>query len=191
MENQTTETAAIAPEAPRRLPVWVVVLAFLLLAAFMALIGWGLSRSMQGAILNGDHVPQFSMTSFNGNRFDTQAYAGKVIVVNFWASWCKPCEAEARELEQAYQKYKPDGDVVFIGLAYVDTEPNSLAYLQKFGVTYPNGPDLATKVSQMFRVTGVPETYIIDRQGRLAYSKKGPFSSTQEIISVVEEIRKK
>jgi cytochrome c biogenesis protein CcmG, thiol:disulfide interchange protein DsbE len=191
MENQTTETAAITSGTPRRLPVWVIILAFALLAGFMALIGWGLSRSMRGAILNGDHVPQFSMTSFSGDTFDTKAYAGKVIVVNFWASWCKPCEAEARELEEAYQQYKPDGDVVFIGLAYVDTEPNSLAYLKKFGVTYPNGPDLATKVSQMFRVTGVPETYIIDRQGRLAYSKKGPFSSKQEILSVVEEIRNK
>jgi cytochrome c biogenesis protein CcmG, thiol:disulfide interchange protein DsbE len=191
MENQTTETAPLSAAPARRLPVWVVIIAFLVLAGFMALIGWGLSRSMRGAILIGDRVPQFSLTSFDGKPFDTQEQAGKVIVINFWASWCKPCEAEARELEEAYQNYKPDGEVVFVGLAYVDTEPNSLTYLQKFGVTYPNGPDLATKVSQLFRVTGVPETYIIDRQGRLAYSKKGPFSSTQEIISIVEEIKKK
>jgi cytochrome c biogenesis protein CcmG, thiol:disulfide interchange protein DsbE len=191
MDDQTIETAPLTTAPPRRLPVWVIIIAFLILAGFMALIGWGLSRSMRGAILIGDRVPQFSVVSFDGKPFNTTDYAGKVIVVNFWASWCKPCEAEASELEEAYQKYKPGNDVVFVGLAYVDTEPNSLAYLQKFGVTYPNGPDLATKVSQMFHVTGVPETYIIDRQGRLAYSKTGPFSSTQEIISVVEGIIKK
>ena len=189
--NQIAEAAQPTASADRRLPVWVIMLAFLVLAGFMALIGWGLSRSMRGAILNGDPVPHFTMTTFGGESFDTASYAGKVIVVNFWASWCKPCEAEARELEEAYQYYKTDGDVVFVGLAYVDTEPNSLAYLKKFGVTYPNGPDLATRVSQMFRVTGVPETYIIDRQGRLAYTKKGPFSTTQEIIAVVDGVKNK
>ena len=188
MENNLTDSPSTAQTQPRRLPVWVIILAFLVLAGFMALIGWGLSRSMRGSIQVGDPVPEFSMTTFDGQTFTTSDYAGKVILVNFWASWCKPCEAEARELEEAYQFYKPGEEVVFLGLAYVDTEPNSLAYLDKFGVTYPNGPDLATKVSQMFRVSGVPETFIIDQEGRLAYFKKGPFSSTEEILSVLEGI---
>ncbi|RPJ40648.1 MAG: TlpA family protein disulfide reductase [Chloroflexi bacterium] len=172
----------------RHLPVWVIVLAFLALAGFMTLIGWGLSRSMRGSIAVGDKVPNFSLTTFDGKPFSSDQYAGKVVLVNFWASWCKPCEQEARELEEAYQQYKNKGDVVFVGLAYVDTEPNSLAYLEKFGITYANGPDLATKVSQMFRVRGVPETYVIDRQGRLAYVKIGPFSSTDEITAALEKV---
>ncbi len=189
MENLTTDAVDNPISRPRRLPVWVVVIAFLVLAGFMALIGWGLSRSMRGSILLGDPVPEFSMTTFDGQSFNTRDYKGKVIVVNFWASWCKPCEAEARELEEAFQHYRSQGsDVVFLGLAYVDTEPNSLAYLQKFGITYPNGPDLRTQVSQLFRVSGVPETFILDREGRLAYFKKGPFSSTNEIISVVDGV---
>jgi cytochrome c biogenesis protein CcmG/thiol:disulfide interchange protein DsbE len=175
---------------PRRLPVWVIFLAFVVLAGFMALIGWGLNRSMRGAIALGDSVPSFSMTTFDGSPINSGDYAGKVVVLNFWASWCKPCEQEARELEEAYQYYKPGGEVIFLGLAYVDTEPNSLAYLEKFGITYPNGPDLATKVSQMFRVRGVPETFIIDQSGNLAYFKAGPFQSTEEIISVVESVKK-
>jgi len=183
---------ADTPKSPetRRLPVWVIVLAFVILIAFMWLIGWGLKRSMRGSIVVGDQVPEFSFTTFDGKTINTSDYRGKVIVVNFWASWCKPCEQEARELEQAYQYYKPSGDVVFVGLAYVDTEPNSLEYLSRFGITYPNGPDLATRVSQMFRVTGVPETYIIDRQGKLAYSKAGPFLSLDEILSVVDNVAK-
>ncbi len=182
-ETSTTER--------RRLPVLVIVLAFVLLLGFMALIGWGLNRSMRGALSIGDPVPNFSMTTFSNQAINTNQFAGKVILVNFWASWCQPCAQEARELEEAYQHYKPGGQVVFIGLTYVDTEPNSLAYIQQYGITYPNGPDLATKVSQMFRVRGVPETYIIDRNGRLAYSKAGPFTSTDEIISVVDGILNK
>jgi len=111
-----------------------------------------------------------------------------VIVVNFWASWCKPCEQEAFELEEAWQFYKPRGDVVFLGVDYVDTEPEAKAFIQQFGLTYPNGPDLRTRISQMFRIQGVPETYIIDREGRLAFVKKGPFLSVNEIRGAVDPL---
>jgi cytochrome c biogenesis protein CcmG, thiol:disulfide interchange protein DsbE len=188
--TDTVNTESSATKS-RHLPVWVIILAFALLVGFMALIGWGLNRSMRGSIAIGDTVPGFAMTTFSGQPVDMSQYAGKVGLVNFWASWCKPCEQEAAELEQAYQHYKPDGKVVFLGLTYVDTEPNSLAYIQKFGITYPNGPDLATKVSQMFRVRGVPETFIIDQNGKLAYFKAGPFESTDEIVGIIDGILNK
>lgn len=172
----------------RRLSIWVIVLAFVLLTGFLALIAWGLSRSMSGPIQIGDKVPDIQMVTFDGKTVHSAELGGKVIVLNFWASWCKPCEQEARELESAYQHYKPGGNVVFLGLAYVDTEPNSLAYLKNFGITYPNGPDLRTTVSQMFRIRGVPETYVIGRDGRLRYIKIGPFESTDEILSALDPI---
>jgi cytochrome c biogenesis protein CcmG, thiol:disulfide interchange protein DsbE len=189
--NELEGSPVMVGRERRRLPVWVIVLAFAVLVGFMALIGWGLNRSMRGSIQMGDPVPSFTMATFDGKTIQTSDYAGKVIVLNFWASWCKPCEQEARELEEAYQHYKDGEDVVFLGLAYVDTEPNSLTYLSRFGVTYPNGPDLATKVSQMFRVRGVPETFIIDREGRLAYFKAGPFTTLDEILVVIDGILQK
>jgi cytochrome c biogenesis protein CcmG/thiol:disulfide interchange protein DsbE len=187
MDQQLTEDTLPAA-APRRLPVWVIVLAFALLVGFLALIAWGLNRSMAGPIQIGDTVPDITVTSFDGQTIHSKELAGKVIVVNFWASWCKPCEQEARQLEEAYQHFKPGGQVEFIGFAYVDTEPNSLEYLKKFGITYTNGPDLRTTVSQMFRIRGVPETYIIGRDGRLAYIEIGPFDTTEQIVSVIDPI---
>ena len=170
------------------LPVWAIALAFALLFGFLVLLALGLRNAQEGPIGIGQTVPDFELTSFDGTVYKTSDYSGKVIVVNFWASWCQPCESEAADLEKAWQYYKPSGDVIFLGVDYVDTEPEALAYLDKFGITYPNGPDLRTKISQMFRILGVPETYIIDRNGRLVYMKKGPFYNLNEITAAIDGV---
>jgi cytochrome c biogenesis protein CcmG, thiol:disulfide interchange protein DsbE len=184
MEDSTVEEA---PVQPRRLSPVVILVSFAVLLGFLGLIAWGLNRSMRGPITVGDNVPKIQMVTFDGKPINTSDYAGKVVVLNFWASWCKPCEQEAASLQEAYQTLDPSGKVVFLGLAYVDTEPNSLSYLKKFGITYPNGPDLRTTVSQMFRIRGVPETYIIDPNGKLAYAQIGPFESTDQIVSIIQK----
>lgn len=176
----------VQPAARKGLPTWVIILAFALLLGFLAMIGLGLRRAQSGPIVVGQQVPEINLTTFDGQEIDTRELTGKVIVLNFWASWCKPCEQEAAELEQAWQVYKDDGQVVFLGVDYVDTEPQALGYLQKFNISYPNGPDLGTKISQMFRIRGVPETYFINKQGQLAYVKIGPFASLQEITTVID-----
>ena len=115
---------------------------------------------------------------------------GNVVVINFWASWCKPCESEAADLEAAWRYYQPGGEVIFLGVDYVDTEPEARSYLAKFEITFPNGPDMGTKISQLFnRSLGVPETYIIDQEGTLRYVKIGPFSSVDELRAIIESVR--
>ncbi|HEX9012580.1 MAG TPA: TlpA disulfide reductase family protein [Anaerolineaceae bacterium] len=176
--------------APRRLPAWVVGIAFLALLAFLVMIGLGLKRAQQGPIIRGQDVPPIVLTAFDGTTVNTSDLKGKVVVLNFWASWCKPCEGEAAALESAWKDYQPGGQVVFLGVDYVDTEPEARAYLKQFNITYTNGPDLGTKISQMFRITGVPETYFIDRSGKLAYAQIGPFSTLAEIKSVIDPLLK-
>jgi cytochrome c biogenesis protein CcmG/thiol:disulfide interchange protein DsbE len=188
--SETNQPVTVS-ESPRKLPNVVIAVAFLVLIAFLAFLAFGLRRSMMGPITVGQSVPNFSLTTFDGQTIHTSELKGKVIVLNFWSSWCKPCEQEAADLERAWKRYQPGGEIVFLGLAYVDTEPNSLAYLKKFGITYPNGPDLATKVSQMFRIRGVPETYIIGKDGKLAYVKIGPFTSINEIVAAIESSARK
>jgi cytochrome c biogenesis protein CcmG/thiol:disulfide interchange protein DsbE len=136
----------------------------------------------------GQPAPDFSITTFDGQQYRLSDLRGKVIVVNFWASWCKPCEQEAADLETAWRYYQPGGNVVFLGIDWTDTEKNGLAYLARFGITYPNGPDLGTRISQAYRITGVPETYIIDRQGNLAYAKLSPFLSLGEIKAAIDPL---
>lgn len=184
-----TEIQEINPDATpksRSLPSWVIILAFAILLGFLTILALGLRRTQSGPIVIGQAVPPLQLTTFDGQVINTKDLAGKVIVLNFWASWCKPCESEAAQLEEAWQQYKPGGQVFFLGADYVDTEPEARAYLAKFQVTYPNGPDLGTRISQTFRIRGVPETYIIDRDGRLAFALFGPFQSTAEIVNAID-----
>jgi cytochrome c biogenesis protein CcmG, thiol:disulfide interchange protein DsbE len=191
-EQNPISLGAVPPPTGQKkgLPRWVVLAAFIILLAFLALIGWGLRRTQEGPITIGQSVPPFILTTFDGQKINTADLKGRVIVINFWASWCGPCEQEAVDMEQAWQDHKSGGQVVFLGVDYVDTEPQALAYLKKFKITYPNGPDLRTAISQLFRIRGVPETYIIARDGRLAGIKIGPFSSKAEIQAAIEPLLK-
>ena len=94
-------------------------------------------------------------------------------------------------MEAAWRAYQDNPDVLFVGADYVDTEPEARGYLKKFDITYPNGPDLGTRISQMFRIKGVPETYFIDRDGKLAYVQIGPFASESEIHAIIDPLLKK
>jgi cytochrome c biogenesis protein CcmG/thiol:disulfide interchange protein DsbE len=176
----------------RSVPTWVMVVAFVVLIGFLAIIALQLRRSQQGPIVLGQTVPPIKLTTFEGKTIVTTdpELKGKVIVLNFWASWCRPCESEAAELQQAWEYYQPGGQVVFLGIDYVDTEPEAKAYLAKYSITYPNGPDLGTRASQAFRILGVPETYIIDRSGKLVHKEIGPFQSLQQILAVIDPLLK-
>jgi cytochrome c biogenesis protein CcmG/thiol:disulfide interchange protein DsbE len=176
--------------AQKRQPVWFWVVCFILLAGFIALISAGYLKTSAGSINYGSHLPSFQLTTFDGTVVDSKK-PDTVILVNFWASWCKPCEDEAAALEQAWKKYESSGKVIFLGVDYMDTETQALRYLDVNPASYPNGPDAGGRISAAFRVRGVPETYIFDRNGLLVYSLKGPFKSADEIIAVIEPLLSK
>ena len=187
MTNLSPETTP-PPTLPARRIRWGVILAWLGVIALLALVATGLFRSSQGPVAIGQPVPNFTLTTFDGKQISLADLKGQVVVINFWASWCVPCEQEAADLEAAWQFYEPRGDVVFLGVNWTDTEPKALGYLTKFNITYPNGPDLGTRIADRYRITGVPETYIIDRNGLLAYKKFAPFVSVQEIKSAIDPL---
>ena len=181
--------------SPRRsLPIWSQVFIWSSLFTLLLIVGFGLKRSRQGTIQPGAQVPDFTLRLFSGYEYDGRAEVrlqdlrGKVVFINFWASWCKPCEQEALILEEGWTYYRPGGKVVFLGVDYVDTEPAARAFLGRFGNTYPNGPDLGTAISQMFRLQGVPETYVLDADGILRFVKIGPFASVEELKAAVDPL---
>jgi len=182
-------------KAGPRIPLGTQVIIWLVLVGLLVLIALGLRKASNPIIAIDSQIPDFSLELFDGYQHEGRSVLslaslrGNIVVINFWASWCKPCESEAADLEAAWQIYQPTGNVTFVGIDYVDTEPEALSYLAKFDITYPNGPDKGTNISQLFnRNLGVPETYFLDRDGILRYIKIGPFSSVNEIITIIDSI---
>ncbi|MCL4247706.1 MAG: TlpA family protein disulfide reductase [Anaerolineae bacterium] len=125
-----------------------------------------LARQSAGQPTSGV-APDFSLTTFDGQELRLSDLRGKVVFINFWASWCGPCRDEAPELRAAWEQYQVRDDVIFIGIAYADRDERSLEFLDEFGITYPNGPDLGTRISDMYAIRGVPESFVIGKDGKI------------------------
>jgi cytochrome c biogenesis protein CcmG, thiol:disulfide interchange protein DsbE len=156
---------------------WDAILIWGGVFALLAILGWGLLQTFNSPPT--DVAPGFEMRFYDGYHWDEKAVAhlddmqGQIVVLNFWASWCVECRLEADLLEQAWRDYRDQG-VVFVGIAYVDTEQHANQYLEEFGITYPNAPDLRIAISRQYKITGVPETFFIDRDGRIVRHIIGP-----------------
>lgn len=163
-------------EKPRVRWGWWIVIG--VVAALLVLTGIQLVNTQRGQVARGQPAPDFTVTSFDGTPFGGETFQlsqarGKVVLVNFWASWCLPCREEAAALEAVWQMYR-DRDFVLVGLAWSDTERESLNFIREFNQTYRNGPDLGTRAGQAYRIQGVPETFLVDKDGRIAWVKIGP-----------------
>jgi cytochrome c biogenesis protein CcmG/thiol:disulfide interchange protein DsbE len=116
---------------------------------------------------NPNAAPDFTINVWNGSpgeKIHLAALKGKPIVINFWGSWCIPCQAEAPILSAAAKTYAAQG-VVFIGIAFQSPEPDGKAFIQKHDVTYPCGPDPSGDILTSYGITGLPQTILIDRSG--------------------------
>ncbi|GJM42721.1 MAG: hypothetical protein DHS20C20_30030 [Ardenticatenaceae bacterium] len=178
------EEAVVSDEPARRLQ-FSTFITFGLVLGLLALLGWGLVQVNLGQVDSG-MAPDFTITNFEGESITLSELRGQVVIINFWASWCPPCREEAAYLEATWRKYQDMG-VVFIGVDYVDTEKEALAYMEEFDITYFNGPDLGTRISHDYRMDGVPETYYVAKNGELRGVKIGPLSAP-ELDEKIEEL---
>lgn len=165
----------------RRSFSWVFI--FLFVIALLGILGFRLlnQEGNGNAKVPFSQPPNFTLKLFDGYGWDGTSeigpatVKGQILVVNFWASWCLPCRDEAPILQKLSQEYAAQG-VVFLGVAYQDRQEDSLAFLKRFGITYPNGPDTTGEISIEYGTTGIPETWFIGADGIARYKYIRPLT---------------
>jgi len=167
----------------------LAIIAFII-GPILALLAFGFTRDARyiTSPLIAKFATPFTITLFDGRKLTLDDLRGKAVFLNFWASWCPPCRAEARDLEAAWQKLK-DKNMVFLGIALQDTDQNALEFLKEFNVTYLNGKDEAGKIAVDYGTWGIPESFFIDPQGRITYKHVGAIRAAL-VMAKLEEAAK-
>jgi cytochrome c biogenesis protein CcmG, thiol:disulfide interchange protein DsbE len=149
-------------------------------AALIALLVYGVAsksdanRTLDDKVANGQRplAPDRRMPALGAPGTRSLAdYRGKVVVVNFWASWCVECTDEVAVLKAAHQRLGPEGTV--LGVTYLDATPDSEAFVRKHRLTYPSVRDVGGKLGKEYGTKALPETFVLDRQGRIVAISRG------------------
>ncbi|MGH2372525.1 MAG: TlpA family protein disulfide reductase [bacterium] len=132
-------------------------------------------------------APGFVLPRLDGRgAIALDSLRGRVVVINFWASWCAPCRAEATALEATWQRYRNRG-VIVLGINVQDLVPEGLRFLRETKTTYPMVRDRDNTVYRAYGLTGLPETFFVDRSGRIVSKFRGGVSDHHSWFRAVEE----
>jgi cytochrome c biogenesis protein CcmG/thiol:disulfide interchange protein DsbE len=127
-------------------------------------VGFTLDPTKLEDRVTGRPAPGFTLVDLDGKTTTLADHAGKPVVINFWSTWCLPCKQEHPVLLEAAERYP---DVKFFGVLYNDHPKKASKYLNEVGSNYPHLIDPNSRTAIDYAVTGVPETYFIDREGRI------------------------
>ncbi|HKP92158.1 MAG TPA: TlpA disulfide reductase family protein [Thermoleophilaceae bacterium] len=155
--------------------------AVLIVAALVALLAYGVAQnepddSIDSAVAAGRRpsAPGFELPRLGApGRLSLASLRGKVVVLNYWASWCPPCRGESPVLERWHRRIAPKNATV-LGIDVLDVDSDALAFARRYGLTYPSVRDGDGATRRDFGVSGQPETIVIDRRGRIAHTFRGP-----------------
>jgi cytochrome c biogenesis protein CcmG, thiol:disulfide interchange protein DsbE len=142
--------------------------------ALIGLLGFGLLTKGGSSLAEGDSAPEASLPTLDGSATESLAdYEGKWVLVNFWASWCDPCRDESPALQKFHEKHESDAFTV-LGINQRDLTEDAEAFIDEYGLTYPQLRDAEGEQVDPFGMTGLPESFLIDPAGNVAIVRRGP-----------------
>jgi cytochrome c biogenesis protein CcmG, thiol:disulfide interchange protein DsbE len=173
------------------------VVAACVAAALIALLVYGVTQqgndsSLDKAVQQGKRppAPDRSLPALNGSGQESLAkLRGQVVILNFWASWCDPCVREAPKLEAAQRKLQRAGEGTVLGVTYQDVPSDSVKFLREHGLSYPNARDIGTKLAKRYGTRALPETFVVDRRGRIVAISRGEVTQAFLNRSIGEALR--
>jgi peroxiredoxin len=129
----------------------------------------------------------FTLQDLDGNEVSLSDYEGQIVVINFWATWCNPCEIEIPDFVEAYSEYKDKG-VQFLGVS--DDNINSLkSFVEEYGIEYPVLVDGSIdSISSYWRISAIPTTYIVDGSGNAVFRQIGLMTKSQLVNAIEEQL---
>ena len=166
-------------------------------AAVLGVLAYGVtssghSETIDDALADGRRVPAPAVNLQRlegGGAASLSDYRGKVVVLNFWASWCAPCRDESPLLQRWHTRIRSRGGTV-LGVNALDVRSDARAFVREYGLTYPMLRDGSTNSGEAFGVVGYPETFVIDRRGRIAAVRRGPVDGAdlrRDVLPVLKE----
>jgi peroxiredoxin len=126
----------------------------------------------------GEPASDFALDLLHGSTFTLSDLRGRVVVVNFWATWCPSCEDELDDLQAVWVEYRPE-EVVLVGIAVQQDATVVQEMASRLGLTYPLGLDPRGRIGLAYGITAVPETFVVDPEGQVAFVHVGPVSAGQ------------
>ncbi|HUF52998.1 MAG TPA: TlpA disulfide reductase family protein [Dehalococcoidia bacterium] len=136
---------------------------------------------------DGKLAPDFLLESLDGQEVRLSGLRGKAVVINFWATWCKPCRQEIPQLIAAYNRYRGDG-LEILGVNLQEAKSIIKPFAEDYGMNFPIPIDRTGAVANEYRLLGVPTTYFIDRQGIVRSAFTGPFLEVSQGTNVQNAI---
>ena len=180
----------------RLIPIFALTVVVLLLA----LMAWAIvaphkeTVSQNGRIdapgvfvpIQNRTAPDFKINDFSGNPVALSDYRGKVVFVNFWASWCDACKDEAPLLAQISKTLDPN-QAVIVGVDALDQEPDGQTFAKQYGITYTNGFDDKGSVAVDYGISGMPETFVVGPSGKLVGKFYGAITSPDQVTQAIKQ----
>lgn len=163
----------------RYVNMYVVFLSAVLIASS----AWAESKALH-PVEGQPTAPDFDLKDIDGNRHHLSDYRGKVVIVNFWATWCPPCRFELPSMEKLWQATRDKG-VVILAVNLGENEDTIFTFTSDYPVSFPLLMDLDSSVTKEYSVLGIPTSFVIDPNGRIIYRVVGTREWDDEQVSDV------